>query len=248
MDDKPSVWSTAEISLYFWGISETFNLTVCLIEENWNEYSITYISKPTRGAVITYLIVPTSGYYTIDITDYIAGRSNISVSLYFDTENYISDNAYISSREDSNIRERPQILWDGAWGEINITYPEATDEIRYGAHKITWTSAGSIGSVLIELYKGVLKVDDISGGFSTSNDGEYIWRIYSTDDFDGDDYRIKISDYNNPDTYGFSDNFTVLLESEDGGFSFRLIHGYNGVMTLIVIIIPSIYWIKKERK
>ncbi|KKK62388.1 hypothetical protein LCGC14_3004840, partial [marine sediment metagenome] len=41
--DKPLNYIKAEISLDFWSVSQTMNVSICLIEEDWDEYSMTWI-------------------------------------------------------------------------------------------------------------------------------------------------------------------------------------------------------------
>jgi hypothetical protein len=71
-DDKPGDYIRAEISLEFWGVSQTMNFTVGLIEESWDEYSMTWLNKQSKGQIIGNLIVVSSGVYTIDITSLIS--------------------------------------------------------------------------------------------------------------------------------------------------------------------------------
>ncbi len=110
--NRPNNFTKAEISLDFWGVLQTMNFTVCLIEENWNEYSVTWIDKPDKGAVIDNLLVISNDIYKLDVTSLIEGRTFLSICVYIDVENYIEDYAYINSREGYFWEEdAPQLIW-----------------------------------------------------------------------------------------------------------------------------------------
>jgi len=47
--NKPSSFIKAEVSLEFWGVSQTMNFSVCLIEEEWGEYTLDWVSQPSKG-------------------------------------------------------------------------------------------------------------------------------------------------------------------------------------------------------
>ncbi|KKK41360.1 hypothetical protein LCGC14_2724580, partial [marine sediment metagenome] len=79
--DKPTDWIKAEISIYMYSISETFNVTASLITDSWDELTITWLNKPAHREVISTFTVAEGKIYKIDVTDYIAGRDNISICL-----------------------------------------------------------------------------------------------------------------------------------------------------------------------
>ncbi|MFX1259031.1 MAG: DNRLRE domain-containing protein [Promethearchaeota archaeon] len=111
--DKPSNYTKVEISLNIWSVDKMINLTICLIEANWDEYSMNWTNKPDKGPVITYLLLSTSEIYKFDVSNYIQGRDNISICAYIDTPNYVDDYVLITSREDDPYDDEklPQLIW-----------------------------------------------------------------------------------------------------------------------------------------
>ena len=93
---------------------------------------------------------------------------------------------------------------------ITVTSPNSGD-IYYQeeSYAITWTSNNTIDNVKIELYSGTsTHLYTITS--STSDDGYYLW--YVPDNYAGSNYRIKITDINDPSSYDFSDSFQILSQ------------------------------------
>jgi len=233
--NKPTNYKKAEISLDIWGVSKTVYLNICLIEESWDEYNMTWLNKPTHGEHITTLLVPSSNIYKIDVTNYIEGRNNISICLY--TGDYLMDDyVYITSREGYYSwapEDAPQLIW---------TYPETAEitvSLEYETDTIKWFSSGSIEYVIIELYKDSTFVDTIIS--KTKNDGVYVWYIYGYDL--GDNYRIKISDYDDARVYDYSEYFSIVSTgingNGDGGSNDSAITFLGGLI-LLWIFLPII--------
>ncbi len=216
--DKPADFTKAEISLDFWGVSETMNFTVSLINDDWGELSMNWINKPvTKGDLITHLVVTGSGINKIDITNLISSHTNISICVYLEVDNYVDDYVYITSREGYYSwapEDAPQLIW---------TYPEDTDITitspisssnwqEINTYTITWTSVGTITDVIIQLYKGDTFVEDITYTY-TNNDGNYNFYVSSSENYDGTDYQIKIIDYDNSNVFVYSDYFSINVHS-----------------------------------
>jgi len=217
--DKPSTYTKAEISLDFWSVSQTMNISISLIEEEWDEYTMTWINKPSKGAEITSLIITQSDIYAINVTNYIGGRNNLSICVYIKVENYVNDYFYITSREGFYSfapEDAPQLIWtypDNV--EITVTNPtSSTNWAEISISTIQWTSTGDIEDVKIELYKGATFIEEITDLFGyTANDGLYDFYVSSAENYDGTDYRIKITDYDDPTVYGYSDYFSINVRS-----------------------------------
>lgn len=248
--DKPPSFTKAEISLDFWGVTQTMNFTVVLIEEVWNEFTMTWITgKPNKSQVIDYLLVTSSSIYTIDITSLIAGRTNIAICVYIEIDNYVADYAYIYSREGYIFDEdAPQLIWTYMeTAEITVTNPASTTSWQeFYTYTIQWTSIGSIEDVKIELYKGATFVEEITWIFgNTVNDGEYDFYVSSTDNYEGTDYRIKIIDYDDANVYDYSDYFSINAGG-NGTFPFT-IPSYNVIVLITIISLSAIILIKKTK-
>ncbi|MFX1567552.1 MAG: Ser-Thr-rich GPI-anchored membrane family protein [Promethearchaeota archaeon] len=213
--DKPTNFTKAEISLYCGFITLIKNVTICLIEEQWGEFSMTWLNKPTKGIEISTLLINRTDIYKIDVSNFITGRNNISICAYIKNEDYVDDNSPILTREGYFSPESaPQIIWTYPENaEITVTYPSSSsiwvDSAFYG---IRWTSIGTVEDVKIQLYKGTTLIENITYT-SAVNDGEYDFYVSPTGNYRGTDYRIKISDYNDPNLYGYSDYFSINVGS-----------------------------------
>ena len=253
--DKPSSFIRAEISLDFWAVYETANFTVCLIEEEWNELTMTWINnKPSKSQVLGHIIVSSNDIYTIDITSLVAGRTAISICVYIDIDNYVDEYAYITSREGYYFAEdAPQLIWTYMeTAEITITNPTSSSNWEdYYTYTIEWTSLGSIEDVKIELYKGSSVVEEVTWVLGyTENDGAYGFYVSSAENHEGTDYRIKITDYDDSSVYGYSDYFSINTGNGDGigdGLPFD-IPSYNVLIIIGIISIFIIIFTKKRLK
>lgn len=89
---------------------------------------------------------------------------------------------------------------------LTVTSPNGYETWYRGQTKtITWTSKGSPGAnVKIELYKAGVKNAVISS--KTPNDGSYSWYV-PTYQPTGADYKIKITSYEDPTYYDWSNNY-----------------------------------------
>ncbi len=217
--DKPSTYTKADISLDFWSVSQTTNVSICLIEEEWEEYSMMWINKPLKGAEITSMIITQDDIYTINVTNYITGRNNLSICVYVKVENYVNDYFYITSREGFYSwapEDAPQLIWTYPENvEITVTNPTSSSNwVEWNTYAIQWTSTGDIDNVKIELYKGATFVEEITSALGyTINDGEYNFYVSTAENYDGTNYRIKITDYDDPNVYGYSGYFSMNVRS-----------------------------------
>ncbi len=233
--DKPVDWTKSEIFFDIWSIEQTINLTFCLINESWNEYNITWQNKPQKEEIITNLIVGQSGSYKIDVSEYIEGRNNISICAYVDISNYISDYVIISSREDYSYSDHPKLIWTySEIAEIAIKSPKENDKWEdFNDYSIRWSSKGSIEKVKIQLFKGNSLVEDITYSY-TDNNGEYDFYVWSSKDYYGTDYRIKIADHDDSRVYDYSDYFSINVGGNDPTTTFL------GGLILLWIFLPVI--------
>ena len=235
--DKPADWTKAEISIDMYSVSETFIVTVSLINNTWDEYTINWINKPIHKEIITTFTVAEGKIYKIDITDYIEGRNSISICV--NASNYLQT-GYIQghSKEGAySSEDYPQLIWTyPETAEITVTSPTSSDNWReYNSYSITWTSLGPISQVIIQLYKGDTFVEDITFLY-TANDGDYSFYVYSSENYDGTDYRIKITDYDDANVYDYSDYFSIYkgILPIIPSYSTFLIIAIIGIFTVIL--------------
>lgn len=111
-DLKPKNWVKAEISLYIGYVSSTMNLSYCIIEEPWDEYTTTFRNRPSKGVEITQLVVIQDGVYKVDVSNFIKLRTSISICVYIHFDNLVLDYVNITSREGfiSQIYA-PKLIW-----------------------------------------------------------------------------------------------------------------------------------------
>ena len=250
--NKPINYLKAELSLYFGGKAFSgpeLNLTVCLIEESWDEQTITWNNAPSKGQVLGYFIYnnDAAGVYKLDISNAVDGITNISVCVYMEPDNYVDNWVDISSSEEYSIQERaPQIIWtyieDANFTVIN---PDSLSEwIDSETFSITWLSQGQIEKVRIELFEGSTPIINITS--YETNDGIYNWTIPSYLNLSGTNYLIKISDYYDPAVYGFSDPFSININIPNS-----LVPGYPIFLLFGLIFISGLYisfTLKRKRK
>jgi len=212
--DKPNDWSKATISLNFWSIDQTMDIEIYLINKTWEEFSMTWMNKPSHDQLIDTLTLTTDKRYEIDVTNFIdPAATNISICVSYNI--FISDYVLIDSREAGlgyswYGEDNPKLIWtyETELG-FEITQPDSSDDLKPGTHNILWGSVGGGTHVKIDLYKGNSHVETITQ--QTSNDGMYPWSIYKYDNFDGTDYRIKLTDYDDNEIDGFSDYFEISI-------------------------------------
>ena len=248
--DKPADWTKAEISIDMYSVSETFDVTACLINDTWDEYSINWMNKPEHREIITTFTVSEGRIYKIDITDYIEGRNSISICV--NASNYLQT-GYVQGHSREGYwsfapEGAPQLIWTyPETAEITVTSPTSSGNWQdYNTYTITWTSLGPISQVIIQLYKGAIFVEDITFLY-TDNDGDYSFYVYSSENYEGTDYRIKITDYDDANVYDYSDYFSI----NEGNYSLGYLLGmvvFLGIGAVLLIGVPvGIYKLYKKK-
>ncbi|MFH0774686.1 MAG: CARDB domain-containing protein [bacterium] len=122
---------------------------------------------------------------------------------------------------------------------ITVTSPNGGESWGTGtSHSITWNSnrvgsyVKSIGTdsyVEIELYKGGILNGTISS--YEYNDGSYSWLI-PTSLANGDDYKIKITDYYDSSIYDYSDSNFSITSTTTSGDAYEPDNAYSQAKTI----------------
>lgn len=144
---KPENWEKAEISIDATMFGQ-FNATVCLITDNWEEDTITWVNKPLHGEIITTFEVTGTAFYKFDISNYMQGDS-ISICINASDSNEKSGYVMAASREGhgAGLHIGPQLIW---------TY-EPTESIIEGYN--LYIFLGLIGLIaIISIQKKKLKI------------------------------------------------------------------------------------------
>ncbi len=246
--NKSNNITKAVISFGIWEESylspQKLNFTVCLIEDNWLENTLTWRNKPNKSQVIGYILYNSAGIYEIDITPFITGRSNISLCIYREKFSYYGA-AMIYSREKLSslnplpLNYTPQLhLSYMEKADITVTNPTSNDnwEVSH-TYTIQWNSTGSIDGVKIELYNRTTFVEEIVG--YVVNGGEYSFIVNPSKNFDTE-YRIKIIDYTDSRVYGYSEYFSISNTRDDLN-----IPSYNLFLCIVIFSLLTIILTKK---
>jgi len=110
--DKPENIVKAELSFDIWGFYQTFPLTLSIVEESWNEYTMNWTNKPAYGQIIGQIFVNSSDIYKFNITSLLTARTEISICVNITIDDIVNDYAYITSTENSTTtNDAPQIIW-----------------------------------------------------------------------------------------------------------------------------------------
>ncbi len=238
----------AVVSFGFWEESyltpQSLNFTVCLIEENWLENTLTWQNKPNKSQVIGYILFNSTDIYEIDITPFITGRSNISLCIYY--EEFVDYGAaMIYSREKLPsynplpLNYTPQLhLSYMETADISVTNPTSIDNWKVSyTYTIQWNSTGSIDGVKLELYNSSTFVEEIVE--YVINSGEYSFTVNPSKNYDTE-YRIKIIDYTDSRVYGYSDYFSISIAKDE-----FIIPSYNFHIFIVIISFLTIILTKR---
>jgi hypothetical protein len=109
--DKPTNLISAEIRLFIM-VSDAGHIRFTTVDAEWGEYTVTWNNKPAGSALITDLDLTTDpGYRYINITDFIAGRNDISIRLNATSKAEFVSITVVSREETMNLVYRPVIIW-----------------------------------------------------------------------------------------------------------------------------------------
>ena len=109
-EDEPDDYESVEISIDMYSVSETFQVTVSLVTESWDETTITWINKPNSTDIIETFTVSEGKIYKIDISDYIEGEG---ISIRINASNYLQT-GYVQAHSSEGYysdEDAPQIIW-----------------------------------------------------------------------------------------------------------------------------------------
>lgn len=111
--DKPSDWDNAEISLdvYYLNLdSDTFNVSVSLVEAAWEESSIIWNNKPDHGQIIKNLNMTEEKAYNINVSEYIEG-DGISICINTSATSGVNLGRITSSEGYDSESDAPRLIW-----------------------------------------------------------------------------------------------------------------------------------------
>ena len=112
---------------------------------------------------------------------------------------------------------------------ITVTSPQVGDVWYKGnTYQITWTSTYVDDAVTIDLYQGGIQAGYFERIITTytDDDGTYSWTI-PTDLISNPDYIICIGDYDGVSSTGYSGEFTITDEPDDGNGDDTCVDSYS---------------------
>ncbi|QEE16343.1 DNRLRE domain-containing protein [Promethearchaeum syntrophicum] len=213
--DKPAEYLRAEIALDFWSVGETTEVEI-FNTSSWEESSVTWNTKPSFGNKIATFTLTGDGIININVTDYIEG-DQLFLAVCCDLGSF--DTIIIYSREyEYGENNLPYLIWTYLEdASFSILSPSSFSIWVSGEdYTISWNTIGNIEKVKIALYDEGLYLEELHGysGYE-ENSGSFIWTIYSFDDYRGDRYRIKLTDYEDPNVYSYSNYFKINHNGDD---------------------------------
>ncbi len=107
LSSKPDNLIKAEIEIKPQSFAIPFYVTVYLISEVWDEYTLNWINKPTLGEIITSLTIRTSSDLIFDVSDYITGEG-ISICLKTTSPSQLGILTVYSKEWSSS---QPRLIW-----------------------------------------------------------------------------------------------------------------------------------------
>jgi len=112
--DKPDSFDLALIGLSIWGVSQTLEVKVNVVDEEWNEMGMTWTNQPTMtGIYWNFNITGSTDWIILNATSFIEGRDSLSICVY--TSNHIQEDFFgIDSRESyysDYTDDRPRLAW-----------------------------------------------------------------------------------------------------------------------------------------
>ena len=126
LNNSPQGWISAEISFTLFDLVQILNISIWLIEEHWEESTLTWNNKPAQGELITSFNVTQDDTYTFDITDFVGNRNNISICVNA-TKTFPHEDFEVFSREFGAETVRPQLIW---------TYPNPNPPSSIGGYDV----------------------------------------------------------------------------------------------------------------
>jgi len=227
-------WESVLLSLTVNGIPKAFDLDMGIVNEYWNENLITWNNRPLNVTwEVKSLNFTTDGTYLFNITDLISNLdSEFSIILY-DQHTEDEVNVLIGSRENPTQNNSPQLIFSYLRpSEISISNPTSASLLQVGSYcNIEWTSTPDVSDVAIEIYKGA----SLKYQFTEFNDGYYFWSIPNQCET-GTNWRVKISDAADPNTYDWSEYFEIT--GAGGGFN---IPSYPLEFLILIILSVILY-------
>jgi hypothetical protein len=105
----PTGWTKAEIQIDMYAVFNTTELTISLVSVIWSEFAITWATKPAIGAEITTLTVTANQTYTIDVTNFVTGRT---LAIHIAATSLPTGYVQAASREGNAITgQGPTLIW-----------------------------------------------------------------------------------------------------------------------------------------
>lgn len=128
-----------------------------------------------------------------------------------------------------------------------------------GIIDVEWEVAGSVWFINLDLYYGDEFITEIFDEIQCEHHDSVRWGFYDNENvFSGDEFRIKITDFDDPDVYSFSDYFTIEVDDPYVPYdpNSNLWNTINNIIFMLVIplcivlaiAIPIIVLVRKHKR
>ncbi|MFW9822587.1 MAG: Loki-CTERM sorting domain-containing protein [Candidatus Thorarchaeota archaeon] len=105
----PTGWTKAEIQIDMYSVINTTELTISLVTVVWSEFTVTWATKPAIGTQITTLTVSANQTYTIDVTNFVTGRT---IAINIAATSFPTGYVQATSREgNTGTNQGPTLIW-----------------------------------------------------------------------------------------------------------------------------------------
>ena len=100
-ENKPNNWTKSELYLDICSLSKTTNFTIAIIDNSWNEYTTTWNNRPSEIQIMKTVLLTDDDSVLIDITDFIDGKTELSLVVRPTFDDTSSGYFFVYSREDA---------------------------------------------------------------------------------------------------------------------------------------------------
>ncbi len=107
--DKPDNVIKVEIRIYFKVQYDPIDIQIFTVNEDWEEDTINWFNAPIGETFILSDEISKSGFYTLDVTDFIQGEDGFSILIHDPTPN--SGFKLIGSSREGPADKVPRLIW-----------------------------------------------------------------------------------------------------------------------------------------
>ncbi|MHA1791268.1 MAG: CBM96 family carbohydrate-binding protein [Promethearchaeota archaeon] len=108
---KPLTTTSIDFHFSAWSVGKTMRITFAISDDYWNEYNMNWGNKPSLTKTIGTFLVANDGFYTINLTNFVMNKTEVTLCFFVDIQDYVDEYIYIDSREDIFEKNRPVLIY-----------------------------------------------------------------------------------------------------------------------------------------